>query len=401
MSEWPRVPLGDLADRDGFAIGPFGSRMKTDNYTDCGARVLRGTNITDDGRIAGGDFVYVSDDFADALGSARLRRGDIALPHRGAIGRAALVRADDLVMSTSLMRVRIDPALADSAFVAAFLASPEGKREILQFASTVGTPGIGQPLSSLRRMTVPLPPLDEQCRIAAVLRALDDLVGSDRALATHLEEQSSTLFAAAGFDSPPSAGDAVQLSDLLEINPRLKKPSGEASYVDMAALPTDSPRIVSVAKRPVSGGARFQNGDTLLARLTPCLENGKAALVDVLDGDEVAVGSTEFLVLRDRAGVGQEWPYLLVRSERFRDYAIQHMNGSSGRQRVSADSIGRYAVATPDPRRLEAFKRSVAVAFEVIRELHDEIADLTCAREELLPLLMSGRIRVADLEGVA
>lgn len=393
MNDWHLAPLAKIATSDGFAIGPFGSRMKAEHYTDAGSRVLRGANITDDGHI-GGEFVYVSDEFADSLGSARLRPGDIALPHRGAIGRAALVTSDDLVMSTSLMRVRIARAHADPRFIAAFLASDAGKREILQFASTVGTPGIGQPLASLRKVRVPLPSVGEQRRVAAAIGALDDLIAANRRLTSDLETQVSALFARAAFDSE-AAAQTVPLGELVEVGPKLPKPSGKAAHVDMAALPTDSSRIRSVIRRPASGGARFQNGDTLLARLTPCLENGKAAFVDVLEDEEVAVGSTEFLVLRDRGGVGPQWPYALTRSRRFRDYAILHMNGSSGRQRVSADSIARYPIAPPDPNELTRFRAFAGKAFAAIAQLADEIADLARTRNELLPLLLSGKVRVS------
>lgn len=399
MSDWPRTSLAEIATDDGFAIGPFGSRMKTEHYTAAGARVLRGTNITDDGRIEG-DFVYVSEDFADSLGSARLRPGDIALPHRGAIGRAALVKTDDLVMSTSLMRVRVDPDRADPRFVAAFLASDAGRREILQFASTVGTPGIGQPLSSLRKVRLSLPPVGEQRKIAWVLGALDDLIENNRTLTTKLEGEASAFFATCAFDREPGPG-ATLLGDLVEVGPRLPKPVGDAPYVDMAALPTDSSRIGSVARRPAAGGARFQNGDTLLARLTPCLENGKAAFVDVLGEDEIAVGSTEFLVLRDRGEVGPHWPYVLTRSGRFRDYAILHMNGSSGRQRVSAEAISRYPIAKPDGVALARFREFGNRTFTAIAQLADETDQVTRARNELLPLLMSGKVRVSDSLTVA
>lgn len=245
-----------------------------------------------------------------------------------------------------------------------------------------------------------VPPLDEQRRIAAVLGAFDDLIETNRALSRGLEDRSLDLFSGVGFDAAPSDGETVSLSELLEVNPRLPKPTGEAAYVDMASLPTDSSRIANIVRRPAAGGARFQNGDTLLARLTPCLENGKAALVDVLEEDEVAVGSTEFLVLRDSGGLGEHWPYLLTRSARFRDYAIQNMNGSSGRQRVSAETIGRYVLRAPDPSVVNEFREQTAVAFEAISHLNEEIADLTRARDELLPLLMSGRVRVEDVEGM-
>ncbi|MCY1137646.1 restriction endonuclease subunit S [Actinoplanes sp. Pm04-4] len=246
----------------------------------------------------------------------------------------------------------------------------------------------------------PLPPLDEQRRIAGVLNAFDDLMEANRRLARNLEDQMHAVFAAESFDTPPVFG-GITLGDLAAVNPRLAKPTGEAAYVDMAALPTDSSRITSMVRRAPTGGSRFQNSDTLLARLTPCLENGKAAFVDVLDGDEVAIGSTEFLVLRDRGGVGCHWPYMLTRSQRFRDYAIANMNGSSGRQRVSADTIANYPMALPNPDSLARFRPAAETAFATIRALREEIDDLTRSRDELLPLLMSGKVRVSGSLAVA
>lgn len=398
MSEWEDVTLGTVCADGVIQTGPFGSQLHASDYRLSGVPVVMPQDLHG-GRVSEASIARVSEQDAERLSRHRLRSGDIVYSRRGDVTRNALVgaREEGWLCGTGCLLVR-PGGKTDSRWLAYWLMTPWTREWITRHAVGATMPNLNT--SILAAVPVSLPRLDEQKGIAAVLGALDCLIDTDRALAESLEEHAASLFAAAGFDATPDSGCGIPLSDLLEINPRLAKPSGEAAYVDMAALPTDSSRVTSVARRPVSGGARFQNGDTLLARLTPCLENGKAALVDVLDQDEVAVGSTEFLVLRDRAGVGREWPYLLARSERFRDYAIQHMNGSSGRQRVSAESIGRYTVATPDPTRLEEFKRSAAIAFEAIRRLHDEIADLTRAREELLPLLMSGKVRVADLEGV-
>src|SRR2546427_13030085 len=99
MSSWPLVPLGELASHEesAIAIGPFGSRMKADNYVGSGVKVIRGQNFTDTGRLTG-EYVFVSEAFASTLGPSRLKGGDIVLPHRGAIGRAALVPPGDYVM---------------------------------------------------------------------------------------------------------------------------------------------------------------------------------------------------------------------------------------------------------------------------------------------------------------
>lgn len=94
--------------------------------------------------------------------------------------------------------------------------------------------------------------------------------------------------------------------------------------------------------KPFNGGMRFANGDTLLARITPCLENGKTAFVDFLDENEVAFGSTEYIVLAPRNGVLAEILYCLAHYPTFVNYAVKNMNGSSGRQRVSTETIGQF-----------------------------------------------------------
>ena len=123
-------------------------------------------------------------------------------------------------------------------------------------------------------------------------------------------------------------------------------------FVDMAALPQHSRDIGAegVLVREAKGaGAHFQNGDTLLARITPCLENGKTAQVRCLDGDAIAEGSTEFIVLCGKDPEDNDFIYYLCREPAFREYAIGRMEGTSGRQRVSWQSIAAYEFAFPPP----------------------------------------------------
>lgn len=91
-------------------------------------------------------------------------------------------------------------------------------------------------------------------------------------------------------------------------------------------------KIYSFNVESFKGGSKFKNGDTLLARITPCLENGKTAFVDFLENNEIAFGSTEFIVLREKENIrDKHFLYYLARSEKFRETAIKSMTGSSGR----------------------------------------------------------------------
>lgn len=243
------------------------------------------------------------------------------------------------------------------------------------------------------RIPIRAPEFSVQRRIAGVLGAFDDLIDTNHGLVGRLEALLAAVFDEEGFDS--DSGDGL-LGDVISVNPFYRKPTGVAPYVDMAALPTQGARVSAVGSRKAAGGARFTSGDTLLARITPCLENGKTAFVDFLDTDEVGVGSTEFIVLRDQTGVSQHWPYFLARSERFRSYAIRHMTGTSGRQRCPAEAVARYPLAAPEREDLRRFERLAEPLFAAMRQLDAESAELTRTRDEFLPLLMSGRITVDE-----
>ncbi|WMY80006.1 restriction endonuclease subunit S [Citricoccus sp. I39-566] len=358
--------------------------MKTDNYTTSGARVLRGMNIAPDGRI-GGEFVYVSEEFADALGSARLRRGDIALPHRGAIGRAALVQADDLVMSTSLMRLRLDPDRAEPRFVAAFLSSPEGEREILQFASTVGTPGIGQPLASLRKVTLSIPPLNEQRRIAAILGAFDDLIETNRALSLRLAELQRADFL------NRSNGTTATLGSIADVIMGQSPPGstyndrgdGTPFYQGVRDFGWRFPaqRVWTTAPTRLA-----QEGDVLIAVRAPVGEANVATETVALGRGVAAVRAT-----------GRQGTLLQALTA---DSSIWDVHQGTGTVFASINKRGMNDLRIPWVQDDDLETRLTAANL-AIRGLHDEIADLTRARDELLPLLMSGKVRVDDVEVAA
>jgi len=142
----------------------------------------------------------------------------------------------------------------------------------------------------------------------------------------------------------------VILKDAVYINPRRIINKGDLTpYIPMSNLEENKRKIQKVEEREYEGsGSRFMNGDILFARITPCLENGKTAFVDVLSENEVAHGSTEFIVFRGKEGVTDNlFVYYLARSDRFRRYAIKSMTGTSGRQRVQIGSIENYEFQLP------------------------------------------------------
>lgn len=139
----------------------------------------------------------------------------------------------------------------------------------------------------------------------------------------------------------------MKISDLVEFNPKTSIQKGEElPFIEMAALPTHGRDVISFEYRPAkSSGSKFQNGDTLLARITPCLENGKGALLKNLPGGGKGCGSTEFIVMRPHQAEDTDFVYYLSRLPEFREFAIQQMTGTSGRQRVNWQSIADFEIA--------------------------------------------------------
>ena len=212
-SDWAKVKVADIAStkKGAIAIGPFGSRMKSDCYVAEGIPVIRGLNISST-KLFVGDFVYISSKKAITLGNANVYPGDIVFPHRGAIGQVAIVPNDDIghyVLSSSLMKLTVNTDLVIPEFVVYFFRSSAGNHEILQYASTVGTPGIGQPLTSLRSMELLLPPLPEQKVIAHVLGSLDDRIELNRRMNETLEAMAQALFKSWFVDFDPVLDNAI------------------------------------------------------------------------------------------------------------------------------------------------------------------------------------------------
>ena len=146
-----------------------------------------------------------------------------------------------------------------------------------------------------------------------------------------------------------SEWQTVRAADFMDFNPRLSIKKGTvATKISMDKLRPFTKAVPSVEQAEFSGGTKFANGDTIMARITPCLENGKTAFVDCLRENEIAFGSTEFIVLRSKPGVSDpQFVYYLATSPEFRNVAIKSMVGSSGRQRVQQPVLENLELTVP------------------------------------------------------
>lgn len=140
-----------------------------------------------------------------------------------------------------------------------------------------------------------------------------------------------------------------KLREIIELNPRESIKKGNiARKIAMDDLGEFKRDIESYSYSEYKGGTKFRNYDTLMARITPCLENGKTSFVNILEENEVAFGSTEYFVFRAKQDIiNPYYLYYLVTTDKFREVAIKSMSGTSGRQRVQKDQILDFSVNLP------------------------------------------------------
>lgn len=410
---WPKTRIEDVAASSKYACvgGPFGSKLTSKDYVTEGVPVIRGANMG--ARfISNDDFVFVTEGKVNKdLSGNMAHAGDVVFTQRGTLGQVSLVpenaKFDQYVVSQSQMKLTVDKNKADAKFVYYYFSSKETVNKILNYVSSSGVPHIN--LTVLRNFEIPLPELEQQKEIVNVLAAYDDLIENNKRRIELLEESARQLykewFVRLRFpghehveivDGVPEGWIGLSASEALQVNPRTPVEKGKPiTYVPMACLDEKQMTVDSSAfeVRSKHTSVKFQRGDTLFARITPCLENGKTGYVDFLEEGEVGCGSTEFIVLRGNK-VSNQFAYLMAREENFRGNAIKSMIGSSGRQRVQPSCFDRYIVPVAPSSILSQFDEAVVPIFDQIHVLNKQNGQLAKARDLLLPKLMSGEIAV-------
>ncbi|NLH83391.1 MAG: restriction endonuclease subunit S [Phyllobacteriaceae bacterium] len=374
---------------------------------------------------------------AKYLSRHNLHRGDILFARRGvqATGQSALVRDEEegSICGTGAIRLRVKPEnnKIHTNFLSHVLMERTSREWLRHNAIGATMPNLNEGI--IRRFVFFAPPFDEQVRIADFLDAFDDKIELNRRMNETLEQTARAIFQDWFVDFGPTRAKMEgretylapevwsefpdkfdedelpcgwkrsSLDRILDINPSERLPNGAvAPYLDMTSIPTTGPNADIPTVRPFKSGSKFRNGDTLFARITPCLENGKTAFVHNLPENTIGSGSTEFIVLRSRSPVPAAVSYLIARDARFRSHAIQNMTGTSGRQRADTSALIRFEVAVPPlPRLWHLLDETIRPIFDRIAAADRESRTLAATRDFLLPKLMSGEIRVKDAETLA
>ena len=253
----------------------------------------------------------------------------------------------------------------------------------------------GLSVQTLSKQIIYLPEISTQNQIADIIKSLDTKIELNNRINHNLEQQAQIVFDRI-FNSDLT--NNCLLSSIVDINPkRMLRKNEVARCIDMTYLNTAGSFPSGWEFKPYSGGMKFINGDTLMARITPCLENGKVAYINFLDKEETAFGSTEYIVFHAKEGYPNEMFYFLTRNKAFIEFATKNMNGSSGRQRVSGETIGNYIIPVLSEDDISELKAVSESTMKEILKNNLESRVLSEMRNAILPKLMSGELKINDL----
>ena len=279
----------------------------------------------------------------------------------------------------------IDRDVLNEEYLMMWFRRPEFDR--ICWLHTDGSVRGGITWDDICRLELPIPPIENQLEIVNSYKAITERIALKQKINDNLEATAQAYFDSLFFDeSEPNC----TLADIALVNPVRPLAKGvEARYFEMATLPTNGCIPTGDFIKPYNGGVRFINGDTLIARITPCLENGKAAYINILEDNEVAFGSTEYIVFASKGNMPSSFYYFLIRNAKFVTFALQFMNGSSGRQRVSGEELASFPLCRPSCENLEAFDKVASLVLKQMKDNTYEIQKLKQLQEVIAATISS------------
>ncbi|MCC6727528.1 MAG: restriction endonuclease subunit S, partial [Saprospiraceae bacterium] len=368
MNNWSTAPLNEVCEHIVDCVN------KTAPVVEYATpyKMIRTSNVKE-GKILLDNVRYVSKEvFKKWSRRLELRKNDVILTREAPLGEIGLLRdPKNIFLGQRLMIYRANPEKLYQLFLYYSFQDSYLQGQIRGLGSGSTVEHIRVP--DAERLLIELPPLTTQRRIADILSAYDDLIENNQRRIAILEKMAQNLyqewFVRLRFpgheqvkvvDGVPERWEKTIFTKVVNINPRysLNKKGALYPYVDMGGLSENSMIVECETKREVASGSRFMNDDVLFARITPCLENGKTGYVQFLDENQVGIGSTEFIVFKEKV-MPSEMIYLLSRTKGFRENAINSMSGASGRQRVDIACFGQFSFLLPPKSLMDSFSSTV------------------------------------------
>jgi type I restriction enzyme S subunit len=379
MSEWKEYNMSELIDE--IAMGPFGSNIKVDCFVKKGVPVLNGSNLTGF-KLREKSFNYVTKEKAESLGRSNAKRGDIIVTHRGTLGQVSYIpddsSYDSYVISQSQFRFSCKKDLVFVPYLVYYFHSREGQYKLLSNACQVGVPALARPTSTFKEISVILPPIEEQKRIAGVLSSLDDKIDLLNRENATLEALAETLFRYYFIENPDPTWKEGKLGELINIS------SGKALKRD---------EFVTNGLYPILGangeiGRTHKYNVEEKDRVLYTGRVGTLGNVFRLDHEQVWLSDNTIVVMPKRY---YNYVYFILKYANLQDY-----NVGSTQPLIRQSDIVDIDIVIPDNDLLNSYENEVFLYFDKIKSNQQQILTLTAYRDILLPRLMSGEVKVDE-----
>ena len=407
---WRMATIEEIAEK--VAMGPFGSSIKVETFVPEGVPIISGQHLHSSRVDDGPDFNFISHEHAQRLSNANVMRGDIILTHRGTIGQVAYIpehsQFDRYVVSQSQFYIRCNKSKAVPEFVTMYFRSPEGQHQLLANTSQVGVPSIAQPVTYLRTIEIPLPPLSEQRAIAHILGTLDDKIELNRRMNETLEEMARALFKSWFVDFDPvrakmEGRDTGLPPDVADLFPdRLVKselgeiPEGWAvkelgECIELAygkALKADDRKGGSIPVYGSNGQVGWHDKKLVAGPGIVVGRKGNPGIVTWAHSDFFPIDTTFYVVPRNTDENLPFWFFALTAQD------LPSVAADSAVPGLNRNLAYMNRQLVPDKQVIDEFNHYASEIFTRRHSLEEESRTLAALRDTLLPKLVSGELRV-------
>jgi type I restriction enzyme S subunit len=334
------------------------------------------------------------EDYIELSKKIKPEKGDIIFARYGTIGENRFVETEmDFLASYSCAIIKHDLSKVLPEFSFYYSISPQVKLEIEKYINKATQPNIG--IQSISKFLFPLPPLSEQARIVYKLDALFGRI--DQSIALLEENIRHTKALIASVLDEVFGGGTISLSELCLINPKKSEIRGTEENTQVSFLPMADlneyqmyfqVKQIKKLSEVYSGYTYFRDNDVLVAKVTPCFENGKAGIARNLQ-NSIGFGSSEYHVIRAKNKVLPEWIYYSIMTTSFRDEGVNNMTGSSGLKRVPPKFIEEWKIKAPA---IEEQKKTI----EKIQVLDKNLNEIISAQQSKLTYLKALKSSLLD-----
>ena len=412
-NNWCWVRLGNITQIKGGKRIPKGTSLLKENT---GYKYIRVTDMKN-GTVLNDDIHYISKDIYNKISNYTISKNDIYITCAGTIGRVGIIPVEFDGANLTENADKIIIKHINKNLLVKVLSSYIVQKQIQEVITTGCQPKLA--IKKIEQLKIPLPPINEQQRIVERIESL--FVKLDRAkelientLAQFEQNKMAILHKAFIGELTAkwrkennidlSSWENGILMDFCKINPKKinTKEFDDDMIVSFIPMPCVSDIWGKIVKKELrklgevkKGYTNFFEGDVLFAKITPCMENGKSAIVDKLEND-IGFGSTEFYVLRcDENKLNNKYLHYFVRQKTFRDEAKGEMTGAVGQQRVPKTFLENYKMKVPtikEQQEIVNILDNLLAKYNKIKNLEQQLEKIELLKKAILAKAFRGEL---------